>query len=165
MKTPVPTAAAIPEFASQPPGGGDRGKRLGPSQPLRIDTWLLATILLAVLAAGCGQAGHSAARLEGAVTLDGNPIAEGSMQFVPEEASRSSPVGAVIKAGRYVVPSAPLGKVRVLISATRKTGRMISEYSQPYEEIVNIIPASYHQGIEIEVTGDDPNLNFELRSR
>jgi hypothetical protein len=74
-------------------------------------------------------------------------------------------VWAAIKDGRYDARSVPLGKLQVSISASKKTGRMIEEYSQPREEMVSIIPKAYEQGIAIEVVGDDPNRNFDLRSR
>ena len=123
--------------------------------------------LVSALATGCGsgQSPYPGARLAGAVTLDGNPIAEGRLQFVPQEPDRGPPVCVDIKDGRYVAPSVPLGRVRVSISASKKTGRMIHEYSQPYEETVSIIPRVYEQGIAIAVTADEPNQNFELTSR
>jgi hypothetical protein len=128
---------------------------------------LFAMSLCLAFAAGCGgeRSRNAGARLEGAVTLDGEPIAEGSLQFAPLEAGRGSPVAATIKDGRYVASAVPLGKLRVLVSASKKTGRMISEYSRPYEETVSIIPEKYQQGIEIDVSEDNPSLNFELQSR
>jgi hypothetical protein len=120
--------------------------------------------VLGLLLAGLGCA-KSAARLEGTVTLDGHPIAKGTLQFVPQGAERLPPVSAAIKDGHYTASAVPLGKVRVLISATRKAGRMKREYSQPYEEIVSIIPKAYEDGIAIEVTGNDAARNFELTSR
>jgi hypothetical protein len=124
-------------------------------------------ILLGALAGGCGsgKSRYPGVHLEGSVSLDGNLIAEGKLQFVPQEPNRGPPVWAAIRDGRYDAPSVPLGKLRVSISASKKTGRMIQEYSQPHEETVSIIPKSYEEGIAIEVTGDDPNRNFELRSR
>ncbi len=128
--------------------------------------WLLAALACAVLATGCGSKGSAAgARLEGVVTLDGNPIPEGTLQFVPEQPSKAGPVTAIIKDGRYVADAVPRGRVRVVVSASRKTGKMVKEYSEPYPEVVSIIPVKYRDGIEIDVTGDKAEQNFELKSR
>jgi hypothetical protein len=124
----------------------------------------LRTILLWSMLAGLGCA-KSGARLEGIVTLDGNPIAAGKLQFVPQGPERRPAVSVDIKDGRYSASTVPLGKVQVLFFATKKTGRLIREYSQPYEETVNIIPKAYHDGITIEVTGDESTRDFELTSR
>jgi hypothetical protein len=121
-------------------------------------------ILLGALATGFG-CGKSGARLEGSVTVDGNPISEGRLEFLSREPGQRPPVSVAIKDGRYVAPSVPLGKVWVTISATKKTGRMIHEYSQPREEEVSIIPTAYADGFPIEVTADESTRNFELTSR
>src|SRR5262245_44083135 len=136
-------------------GGMSCPQRPAPPQALGFGARLGGWIMCGILAAGCGSGGSPAgpvARLGGSVTLDATPIAEGSLQFVPQDPGRGSPVAAAIKDGRYAAPAVPQGKVRVLISATRKTGKMIKEYSQPHEEIVSIIPEKYQGGIEITVT-------------
>ncbi len=131
-----------------------------------LGVWLFGALTCATLMTGCGSKGSAAgARLEGAVTLDGNPITEGTLQFVPQQPSKEGPVMAPIKDGRYVAPAVPLGKIRVLVGATKKTGKMIKVYSEPYPEVVSIIPEKYRDGIEINVTGDNANQNFELKSR
>jgi hypothetical protein len=134
---------------------------------VRLLFFILAPSSFLLLSCGCGSGGKpvNVARLEGAVTLDARPIVEGNLQFVPQEPGQGSPVGVPIKDGRYVAPAVPQGKVRVVVSATRKTGKMISVYSEPYEEVVSIIPDKYQDGIEIAVSGDDPNRNFALKSR
>jgi hypothetical protein len=142
-----------------------RGERGLAASSRRTRTLRLAgTILLGVLLTGFGCA-KSGTRLEGTVTIDGNPVAEGRLQFVPQGPERRSPVTAAIKDGRYAASSVPLGTVRVLFSATQKTGRLIHEYSQPYEEIVSIIPKTYEQGMIIEVTADASTQDFALTSR
>ncbi len=122
------------------------------------------------LLAGCGQSGPSypAAKLEGNVTIDKQPVANGTVQFMPEQAAAGSvaqPVSVPIQDGRYLAPAVPKGKVRVLFTANRATGKMITEYSTPYEEVVSIVPKKYQGGISLEVSGDMPNQNFELTSR
>jgi hypothetical protein len=134
---------------------------------VRLENRLLGIVFLGVLVTGCGLAKPVAptANLEGMVTLDGRPIDEGTIQFMPATKGQAAPSMAVISEGRYVATGVPRGKVQVLLSATRKTGKMITTYSEPYEEAVSIIPEKYQSGIEINVAGDDPKRNFELKSR
>jgi len=137
---------------------------LAPPFSRRAALRLAGTIVLGALLTGSG-CGKSGARLEGAVTLDGNPIAEGKVRFYPQGSDRQPPVTAPIKDGWYTASSVPLGKVLVRISATKKTGRMIHEYSEPREEVISIIPKAYEDGIAIEVTADESTRNFALTSR
>jgi hypothetical protein len=132
-----------------------------------IMTRRLGVMLLAVLVPGCGAAKptYPAARLEGSVTLDNQPITEGNLQFVPQQTGLAPITGAAIVDGRYVAEAVPLGQLRVLLSASKQTGKMIKEYSTPRPEIVNLIPEKYRAGIPLEVTGDNANLNFALKSR
>jgi hypothetical protein len=123
------------------------------------------TLVIALLW-GCGQAKptYPAARLEGSVTLDGKPIAQGNLQFVPQDASQAPITGTTIADGRYVAEAVPRGKLRVLLSASKETGKMITEYSTPRPEVINLIPAKYRAGIPIDVTGDNLNQDFALKS-
>jgi hypothetical protein len=128
----------------------------------------LGMIWLAAWVLGCGAdkpTTYPTARLEGNVTLDDKPIPEGNLQFVPQDAGRAPITAAAIVDGRYVAEAVPRGQLRVLLRATKETGKMIKEYSTPRPEVVNLIPAKYRAGIPIDVTGDNANLNFALRSR
>jgi hypothetical protein len=128
----------------------------------------LGMVLLAVGLLGCdaGKPSYPSARLEGSVTLDDQPIPEGNLQFVPQDVAQAPVTAAAIVDGRYVAEAVPRGRLRVLLSATKATGKMIKQYSTPRPEVVNLIPPKYRvAGIPIEVTGDNANLNFTLRSR
>jgi len=124
-------------------------------------------ILVIALLSGCGGAGkptYPAARLEGSVTLDGKPLAQGTLQFVPQDATRAPVTAASIVDGQFVAEAVPQGKLRVLFTASKETGKMIKEYSTPRPEVINLIPVKYRSGIPIEVTGDNSNQNFDLKS-
>ena len=112
---------------------------------------LLALILLAA-AVGCGdQASYPYTRLTGTVTIDGKPVEQGSLAFNPEGPDPAQAVGASIVNGHYVAEKVPLGKVRVLINATRETGRMLpNEHDKPLPERMDMVPAKYASGIEID---------------
>ena len=115
--------------------------------------------------AGCGEeSSENTVRLKGRVTLDGDPIAEGRINFLPEEPGQATPASAQIADGHYDAKAVPLGKVRVQIIATKETGRMIPGSSQPVPEVLSIIPPRYAQGISIQVTGDNSQQDFLLTS-
>ena len=124
-------------------------------------------LLLLTTGVGCGRTAaptFPSAKVAGSVTLDGKPIAEGTLQFIPGEGSKGQTASGQIRDGKYSAENVPIGKLKVLPNAVKKTGKLLTEYSQPEEEVINIIPAKYQAGIDIEITGDNPALNFELKS-
>ncbi len=67
---------------------------------------LFPTLALTVLlAGGCGS-GSSGYPVTGTVTWKGQPLDQGSIQFLPEE-GKGTMVGAEIRAGRYALPTPP----------------------------------------------------------
>jgi hypothetical protein len=122
--------------------------------------------LIGVTLSGCGSERRAnTIRLEGQVKLDGEPLAEGNLQILPEGKSRGQPDGAVVVDGRYTADNVPLGKVRVIISATKETGRMMTDTSVPYPERISIIPPRYRDGIVIEVKEGDEARDFDLTTK
>ena len=119
--------------------------------------------------AGCGSGGSDkpTARLEGAVTLDSQPIAKGTIDFLPQQKGQATPVTARITEGRYQIEGVPLGKVLARIKATKETGREIAipHSDEKYMDEVNLIPMKYAQGISIDVTKDGGTRNFDLTSK
>jgi hypothetical protein len=145
--------------------------RQGGGRPLaRFANRVLAVFVLGAVTVGCGSGprppAYPSARLAGAVTVDGQPVAKGVMQFLPPEGSPAAVIQAEIIDGRYTATAVPLGKVRVLFSAVKETGRVDSKStSEPIHEVVNLIPERHRDGMDIQVTGDNDGLNFELKSK
>ena len=132
---------------------------------MRFTAECVATALavLVVLGSGCStRPNQPTARLAGTVSLNGQAVSEGNIQFHPVEAERGI-VQVEIRDGRYAA-AIPQGPVVVLLNATRTTGRKVQQYSEEVPEVVSVIPPKYRPGIPLEVTGDDPALNFELTS-
>ncbi len=100
------------------------------------------------------------------MTVDQEPIAKGFLNFTPQHLGEGPVTGAEIVDGRYVARAVPLGKVRVRFLAPKQTGRMITlpDGNTKVPEIVDIIPENYRAGIEIDVTGDNDQQNFDLVS-
>lgn len=120
--------------------------------------------LVALTVAACG--GPSTYTLTGTVTLDGNPLPEGYIAFVPLEASGAGG-GATIKDGHFEV-RAPKGKNRVEITASKKVPLpegQLGMYGEKEEER-QYLPERYNfkSELEADVTSSTP-LKFELNSK
>ena len=138
----------------------DRGGRL-PLRCPRGHAGCLAAIVL--LAMGCGTAVRDdTAALAGRVTIDGEPVALGGIQFMPLEKGR--PAFAEVRDGVYAA-RVPKGRVRAIFSSRRETGRQVQVYSTTMPEVIDVLPASLREGIEISVEGDDPKRDFVLNGK
>lgn len=119
----------------------------------------------AFVVAGCNPAAFPTVRLEGRVTIDGQPVEKGQINFASSQQGGGPSATAQIVAGRYVADRVPQGKVRVYFDATRQTGKTVEHYGQQWPEIVNIVPQKYRGGIEIEVAGKTATYDFDLQSK
>ena len=123
-------------------------------------SWLTIVGLL-----GCSdKPSYPGAHLAGAVTIDGQPIKEGSITFAPTGSTRGPSVGAKINAGRYDCPHVPIGELRMQIHASRPTGKMIEVMGTTTAEVEDLVPKKDRDGIKIEITGDNLNQDFGLSS-
>jgi len=124
---------------------------------------LCFVIGVAIGITGCGKSGYPSATLEGKVTVNQQPLAEGSLQFLPQEKGQGPVVGGAIREGRYLVKDVPLGKVRVLFNSIRKTHRLPNdELGREQWATENLIPQPVRAGMVIEVTDGQTAQDFEL---
>ena len=122
---------------------------------------------------GCSQSGGRQS-LEGTVTLDGVPVAEGSIVFLPQAGTKSPTCGGTISEGQFsIAPAggAACGTFRVEITALRNTGRKVTSFymgqSIEKDESEQYIPARYNSQSELTapVTEQGPNrFEFALKS-
>jgi hypothetical protein len=117
-------------------------------------------LLLAV--AGCGSGGPPRLRVAGAVTLDGQPLADGAISFMPT--GKGVAAGATIAGGRYVVDGArgpTPGEYRVEIRASSPSGKQVKDsFGQAsIAEMESIIPDRYNDKttLRAEITAAGPN--------
>ena len=130
-------------------------------------------VIVCLMALGCGKSGSEfpVARLEGTVTINGRPLpadAEGWVQFMPSGGGgQASPARSQIVDGRYLAENVPLGKILVIFTVTRLTGRMVVEDNvpggTPDPERENLVPESCRQGIPLEISGDEEKRDFDLQ--
>jgi len=121
---------------------------------------------VALLAAGCSDG--TSATLDGTVTLDGEPLKEGVVRFIPVDTSTGGTAGAAIKDGKFRA-EVPLGELRVEISAPKVVGKR-KAYDTPDSPMVDIVdellPARYNTKSELRVTikKGSQKETFELTS-
>lgn len=132
-----------------------------------LRVWGLLCLLCIVAGGGCSGSNKPrfpSATVQGTVTIDGNLVKEGSIQFVPETRVKGQATQAKIIDGKYKANQVPIGKVRAMFNITRETGKMIKEYSTTYPEVENLVPEKYRSGVELTVSGDE-NHPFDLTSK
>ncbi len=129
---------------------------------------MLAVVLILSALAGCGR-GVERVSVVGAVSLDGEPLADGSISFVPLAGGPSA--GCQISGGRFSIPRGQgpgPGRYRVEIVAFEKTGRRVEDDDVPGASQMltrQVIPARYNERstLEVELGRDGANaLEFAI---
>jgi len=119
---------------------------------------------------GCGRGGRIS--LEGTVTLDGSPLEDGYVTFIPDANTRGSDAGGRIQEGRFsigVTGGTFSGTFRVEITANRETDRkQVDDITGKLVPVIQqVIPARYNEQSELtaEVREDGTNeFEFALSS-
>jgi hypothetical protein len=135
---------------------------------------LVPSGVLCAVAWACLGCGGGKVPVEGAVTLDGQAVEEGTISFEPAD-GRGPSTGGPIRAGRYRLAGeagATAGEKVVRIIALRKTGRMVpvgtpAPTGALMEEVVQCVPARYNTRSELKVSvtpGRTNTHDFDLKS-
>lgn len=121
---------------------------------------LLIALLFAV--AGCGSGGPGRLRVVGAVALDGQPLADGAISFMPT--GQGVAAGTTIAGGRYVIEGArgpTPGEYRVEIRASAPSVKQSKDtFGQAsISEMESIIPTRYNDKttLRAEIMASGPN--------
>jgi len=108
-----------------------------------------------VLLSGCGSVESS---IFGTVNLDGKPVAQGDIRFIPMAGTAGADAGAAIRDGKYktVVKDLATGKYRVSIRGYKQSGRMEPDPlgGPPIKGTTQIVPKQYQ--------GEDSQLVHEI---
>jgi hypothetical protein len=121
--------------------------------------------ILAMLACvGCGSGDQiRRAIIEGEVTYDGQPIANGQIRFYPAGDTPGGVASAPIVAGKYVVENkggVPLGTHRVEVLGYRAPPGAFNPDSAPEQ----FLPAKYNRTTELAVEiVDSSDQHFHLK--
>ena len=135
-------------------------------------TLRIVFLLGLVALVGCGG-GDDRFRLEGSITLDGEPLTTGGISFRPQRGTRGPTAGGRITDGKFFVEPAKgtfAGTFRVEIISSRKTGQKVMDnvMGTMADEYKQIIPVRYNRQSELtaEVKKDGPNkFEFALESQ
>jgi len=117
------------------------------------------------MGAGCAPRG---ATVSGKVTLDGAPLDDANISFVPKADAQKQAGWATIAGGQYSIPETSglgTGEFRVEIRALRATGEKSSDPTMiPSKEI---IPAKYNTQSQLtaEIKPGENVKDFELKSK
>lgn len=136
---------------------------------------ILLAVLVALAATGCNR-GPGLLRIYGTVTVDGQPVEKGTIEFIPIEGTHGPSTGGSITDGKYDVAArlGPLegGTYQVQITGMRKTGKTTANIFQPggppLELEDNFIPAKYNRESTLKATitaeTAKDGLDFHLKS-
>jgi hypothetical protein len=128
-------------------------------------------LLIGLSLAGCGGKGIKTGTVYGKVTLDGQPLAEGTISFTAVDGSTPT-AGGKITDGNYNVAAVPRGTHKVLISSPRVKSSRKLYAEDPNSPVVNeyeeTLPTQYTNPFEtplsVEVNASSVNQDFNLSS-
>ena len=137
------------------------------SNPMRT---LILPITIAVVFAASGCSGGGSTEVSGKVTLQGKPLPEGSIRFVPTVGTKGRPGSAVVTNGTYTIPlkdGMVPGKYKVEITARRKTGKKVPVPDSPgveRDEEEEYIPIQFNLNttLEAELAAGSNTKDFNL---
>ena len=116
----------------------------------RLAFWSLILLVIALLAAGCGEPNPLGRRaVHGVVTFQGKSVDYGAITFQPDDLQRGISSGAIIDNGKYqikVSQGLPPGSYQVMISAPDR-GKQEKVEGPPGDErtlAVERIPPTYN---------------------
>jgi hypothetical protein len=130
--------------------------------------WLVAAaVLCSAGLAGCARDAPTGT-VTGEVTLDGQPLKEGVIRFVPVD-GKTPTADAAITAGRFTA-TVPVGAKRLEVTAPKVVGKL-KMYDTPdspvVDQVVELLPARYNVRSELTmiVQKGPQEKRFELKSK
>lgn len=128
---------------------------------------LLICVLLVVVM-GCSDGG-SVGTVRGEVTLDGQPLPKGHVEFIPID-GQAQTAGAMIVDGKFQA-QIPVSKMRVKLHATKPSGKKYKAYDTPdtpwEDEMMEALPAKYNEksDLQLEVKRGTQPVKYDLKSK
>ena len=128
-------------------------------------------LALLAMTALVGCSSKSGSTLEGAVTYNGEPVASGTISFMPSGGA-GTPFGAKIVDGRYAADKASAGKFKALVTGdrvgatpkTREEAEALAKANQGQPVSPNYIPEdAAGNAQEVDVTGAAQTLDFDVK--
>jgi hypothetical protein len=130
---------------------------------------LVFLLCLTSLIIGCSSSNR--AEVSGTVLLDGQPIEEGSIQFIPTEGTTGPSTGGVITKGKYYIASrdgAIVGKNRVELRSFKMSDKKIQDPTAPPGTLtamrVQAFPPEYNEQSKVvkEIRPGSNTIDFDV---
>jgi hypothetical protein len=134
----------------------------------------VACVVAPLVESGCGHHDKNRGAIGGEVKLDGMPIVNGSISFMPLQGTPGDPASGKIAEGRYRISAnagPAIGWNRVEIRALHKTGRMVPlpfpSQDKMIEETVQVISPRFNSqsSLKFEVKPGDNRADFKVTSK
>lgn len=134
----------------------------------------VGVVLFCIALFGCGDGGPQRAEVAGTVKLDGQPIKEGAIQFIPVEGTTGPSAGDAIKDGKFHLPRAQgavVGKNKIELRAFKKTGRQVADPTGPpgarTTEVVQFFPPEFNDRTTLirEIKSGTNTIDLDLQSK
>lgn len=128
---------------------------------------LAAVGLLLEVCVGCGSSSGRQA-VTGTVSLDGKPLASGSINFQPTPGLKAPSAGAPIENGRFSIPAAQgllPGEYQVTIVGMQETGRMVDDEQKG--KVPELAPIRFREAGSLKAKvepGKKTQFDFQLTS-
>lgn len=148
------------------------------SRPWPVMSACRLAVLGSAIAAGCGSSGPERVAVAGTVMLDGQPLALGTVQFVPEADTTGPAAFATVKGGYFELPESegpPSGTFRVEVIVHRDMGFPIDDDGafarasqggrRPLSPTTTAVDFRNPDSRQLELKSDAMSLTFDLVSR
>lgn len=134
-----------------------------------VGTSLGMAILASISLSGCGGTdGVTRGSVEGTVRVDGTPVEQGTISFVPAEGTKGPAAYGVITNGKYALTASDRGPVvgrhKVQIEAFCHLGKKNPE-GEPIKE--QVVPERFNSQttLVMEVTKGQNKRDFDLQTK
>jgi hypothetical protein len=113
-----------------------------------------------LVASGCGS---NTRNIRGKITLDGEPVAKGSINFIPKD-GKGATAGGIITDGTYTADGVSLGTMRVEIRSGKVVGQREVKGPGETDIVKEIIPTLFNEQSNLfeEITSDKSEYDFAL---
>lgn len=134
--------------------------------------WCCVVLLAALVASGCDPSGKSSeVKVTGKITLEGQPIPNGSIMFLAADGATPTGGGS-IKDGEFVA-SVPPGEKIVLVTGSKLVGQepmYPGQADSPMrEKFETITPPGYNaqqlSPLKASVAADKATMDFDLKKK
>ncbi len=130
-------------------------------------------VAASIVSTSCSKSGPESAEVSGVVRLDGQPIEEGSIQFIPVEGTTGPSAGGVIKNGKYHIDrkgGVIVGKNRVELRAFKESASLIQDPTAAQGVMTKVrvpaFPPEYNdQSMLIrDITAGSNTIDFDVQT-